>query len=283
MTALSLQAIEVRLRPDEAAVAGLDLDVEPGELFVLLGPSGCGKTTTLRVIAGLTTPTSGDVLFGGSSVLAVPPEKRRAAMVFQDHALLPFRTVADNVAFGLKIRKVPPTERAERVAVALDWVQLPGFGDRWPAELSGGERQRVALARALVVEPELLLLDEPLSDLDRNLRLDLGHMIGDLQRRLGITTIMVTHDQGEAVTMADRMGIMFNGRLRQVGTPAEVEANPVDDDVARFFGRSEPPTAPVHAPAESALPSPPPPLPPPSSTPRQPPTPPSSSSSGGIR
>ncbi|MGI9596489.1 MAG: ABC transporter ATP-binding protein [Acidimicrobiales bacterium] len=236
MTALTLRAIELHHRLDNVAVDNVDLTVEPGELFVLLGPSGCGKTSTLRLIAGLSQPTAGDVLFDGASMSGVPPEQRQAAMVFQDHSLLPFRTVADNVGFGLRLRKVPKSERGPRVSKALASVQLAGFEHRWPAELSGGERQRVALARALAIEPRILLLDEPLANLDRNLRWELGGMICDLQRRIGITTVMVTHDQDEAATMADRIGVMIDGQLRQVGTPSELRADPVDADVARFLG-----------------------------------------------
>lgn len=232
-----MRSVEARYPPATVAVTGLDMVVRSGDLFVLLGPSGGGKTSTLRLIAGLLTPTSGDILFDDVSMLTTPPEKRGAAMVFQEHALLPFRTVAQNVGFGLKLRKLSRSDQKARTEAALEAVQLPGFGGRWPSELSGGQRQRVALARALAVEPRLLLLDEPLSKLDRNLRDDLGTMICDLQRRLSITTVMVTHDQDEAAAMADRVGIMIEGRLKQVGSPAEVWSNPINDAVALFVNR----------------------------------------------
>ena len=235
MTKLSLRAIEKVFARGVPALRGLDLDVEPGELMVLLGPSGCGKTTALRVIAGLDTPTAGDVRFDGESVLAVPPEKRGAVMVFQENALFPFKTVAENMAFGLRMRKVGPQDRQARVAQALESVQLAGYEDRWPDQLSGGQRQRVALARALVVRPRLLLLDEPLSSLEPELREDLGATIRRVQRDAGITTVFVTHDQREALAVADRIALMIDGRVRQVGYPNEFFRTPVDLEVARFF------------------------------------------------
>lgn len=251
MTALELRTIEVRYPPSTVAVSGVDLMVGAGQLCVLLGPSGCGKTSTLRAIAGLVELSGGDVLFDGVSMRSTPPEKRGAVMVFQENALLPFRTAAANIEFGLKLKKLNKAERAERTAIALDAVQLSDLADRWPAELSSGQRQRVALARALAVEPRLLLLDEPLSSLDQNLRDDLGRTIRQLQRRAGITTVMVTHDQSEAVAMADTIGVMIDGRLRQVGRPAEVMANPVDAEVARFLGRRSP-APPISGPTEAS-------------------------------
>ncbi|MGH1492904.1 MAG: ABC transporter ATP-binding protein [Acidimicrobiales bacterium] len=236
MTTLVMEGVHAGYEPTAAVVSDLTLTVASGERLVLLGPSGCGKTSTLRIIAGLLAPRSGDVRFDGQSVLAVPPEARGVAMVFQEPALIPFRSVAENVEYGLKLRKVNKAKRRTLVAEALDAVQLSNFTNRWPAELSGGQRQRVAIARALIVEPRLLLLDEPLSSLDPNLREDLGQMICDLQRRMGITTVMVTHDRAEADVVADRIGVMIDGHLRQVGRPAEIRNHPADDEVARFLG-----------------------------------------------
>ncbi|MFQ5855003.1 MAG: ABC transporter ATP-binding protein [Anaerolineae bacterium] len=215
---------------------GLSLAVQSGELLALLGPSGCGKTTTLRLIAGLLQPTSGDIGFDGRSVLRLPPEKRGAVMVFQQHLLFPFMSVVGNVAFGLKMRRVAREEIRRRVAEALEMVKLAGFEDRWPDELSGGQRQRVALARALVVRPRLLLLDEPLSNLDPELREELRAEIVDLQQHVGITTVFVTHDQSEAVTVADRIALMLDGTIAQVGAPRDFYERPADARVARFFG-----------------------------------------------
>lgn len=204
--------------------------------MVLLGPSGCGKTTTLRLVAGLLTPTRGDILFDGQSILPVPPEKRGAVMVFQKDALFSFMSVAENVAFGLKMQKLERAEIEEKVAAALAAVQLPNYQERRPDQLSSGQRQRVALARALVIQPRLLLLDEPLSNLDRELRQDLRQIIRSLQQEAGITMLFVTHDQAEAVVLADRIGLLIDGRLRQVGSPRDFYEQPVDAQVARFFG-----------------------------------------------
>jgi ABC-type Fe3+/spermidine/putrescine transport system ATPase subunit len=222
----------------------VSLTVAAGELLALLGPSGCGKTTTLRLIAGLLDPTSGDMAFDGQSVLRLPPEKRGAVMVFQQHLLFPFMTVADNIAFGLKMHRVGRAEMRRRVAEALEMVRLPGFEDRWPDELSGGQRQRVALARAVAVEPRVLLLDEPLSNLDAELREELRTEIVRLQQRLGITTIFVTHDQSEAVAVADHIALMLDGSIIQVGVPRDFYERPANVRVARFFGGVN--TFPVH-------------------------------------
>ena len=235
---LTLRNLGKEYLPGHTAVSGLNLRINEGELMVLLGPSGCGKTTTLRLIAGLLQPSGGDVLFGGVSVLDVPPEKRGAVMVFQEHTLFPFMSVGDNVAYGLKMRKFGPKEIREKVAHALTAVQLPGYEDRRPDSLSSGQRQRVALARALVVRPRLLLLDEPLSNLDPGLREELRQVVRTLQQQEGITTLFVTHDQAEAVAIADRIGVMMDGRLKQVGQPREFFENPVDAQIARFFGSS---------------------------------------------
>jgi ABC-type Fe3+/spermidine/putrescine transport system ATPase subunit len=190
----------------------------------------------LRLVAGLLTPTGGDLLFDGRSVLKTPPEKRGAVMVFQQHMLFPFMSVGDNIAFGLKIKNRSQKEIRETVAQVLEAVQLPGFERRWPDELSGGQRQRVALARALAVKPRLLLLDEPLSNLEPGLREELREMIRQLQRQAGITTLFVTHDQMEAVAVADRIALLFDGRLHQIGRPRDFYEGPVNEQVARFFG-----------------------------------------------
>ncbi len=236
MTELTIRKLSMEYEPGVTAVKGLDLTVSDGELMVLLGPSGCGKTTTLRIVAGLLRPTAGDVLFDGQSVIDLPPEERGAVMVFQEHALFPFMSVGDNVAYGLNMRGVSKMDIRRRVARALAAVQLDGSEDRWPEQLSGGQKQRVALARALVVRPRLLLLDEPLSNLDRSLREDLRYMVRSLQQEAGISTLFVTHDQAEAVAIADRIALMIDGELRQVGSPADFYESPADIDVARFFG-----------------------------------------------
>ena len=236
MTTLTLRNLSREYEGGVAAVSDLNLTVSEGELMVLLGPSGCGKTTTLRLISGLDQPTKGDVLFDGRSVLGVPAEQRGAVMVFQEHALFPFMRVGDNVSYGLKMRKVKPAAMRRKVAEALTAVQLSGYEDRWPDSLSGGQKQRVALARALVVRPRLLLLDEPLSNLDRSLREDLRQMVRNLQEMAGITTLFVTHDQAEATAIADRIGVMMDGCLRQVGQPREFYEKPADSQIARFFG-----------------------------------------------
>ncbi len=236
MTKLELRNLEMEYPSSGRAIDGLDLTVDAGERLVLLGPSGCGKTTTLRLIAGLLRPTGGDVLFDERSVLGVPAERRGAVMVFQDHALFPFKTVAENVAFGLKLRRVKGADRRERVAEALSIVRLSGYEDRWPDELSGGQRQRIALARALVVRPRLLLLDEPLTSLEPSLRAELRETICRVQRAVSITTVFVTHDQAEALAVADRLALLIDGRLRQLGAPSEFLQNPADADVAEFFG-----------------------------------------------
>ena len=238
MTTLALEKLEMTYGNGARAVAGLDLTVAHGELMVLLGPSGSGKTTTLRLIAGLIRPAAGDVLFDGQTMLDVPPERRGVVMVFQQNTLFPFRTVGENIEFGLRMRKTDRQDRRTRVGDALAAVQLSGFEDRWPDELSGGQKQRVALARALVVRPELLLLDEPLSSLEPALRAEMRDTITHLQREIGITTVLVTHDQLEAVAMADRIALMIDGRIRQVGSPLEFFERPADADVARFFAGS---------------------------------------------
>jgi len=214
----------------------LSLEIPSGELTALLGPSGCGKTTTMKMIAGLLEPTSGDVAFDGRSILRDKPENRGVVMVFQNYLLFPYMSVADNIGFGLKMRRVPKQEILARVAEMLELVKLPDLGKRRPGELSGGQQQRVALARALIVRPQVLLLDEPLSNLDAHLRLEMRDLIRSLQREMGITTIFVTHDQEEAVVLADRVALILDGRLRQYNAPDVFYRRPADEAVARFFG-----------------------------------------------
>jgi len=205
-------------------------------LVALLGPSGCGKTTTLRAVAGLIDPSAGDVLFDGRSVLALPPERRPVAMVFQAPLLFPHMSVGENVAFGPRMRRVGRSRRRRLAEQALDRVQLGGYADRRPGELSGGQEQRVALARALVVQPSVLLLDEPFSALDALLRAEMRELVLDLHRDLGVTTLFVTHDQEEAVVLADRIALVLDGRLQQYAEPQQFYAAPASLAVARFFG-----------------------------------------------
>ena len=219
------------------AVAGVDLEVREGEFLTLLGPSGCGKTTTLGLIAGFFAPSAGEIFLKGRPVAGLPSFKRDIGVVFQDYALFPHMTAGQNVAFGLKMRKTAPDEIGQRVKEALDLVQLRGLAERRPLELSGGQRQRVALARALVIRPAVLLLDEPLSNLDLKLREEMRVEIAGIQRRLGITTVFVTHDQGEALVMSDRIAVMNAGRIEQIGRPAEIYEKPASRFVAEFIGR----------------------------------------------
>ncbi len=205
-------------------------------MTAVLGPSGCGKTTLLKIIGGLVPLSSGDVTFDGRSILRDKPEDRGVVMVFQSALLFPFMSVADNVGFGLRMRKMSKQQIAGRVAQMLDLVKLPGLDARKPAELSGGQQQRVALARALIVEPKVLLLDEPLSNLDAHLRLEMRDLIRGLQRQLGITTVIVTHDQEEAVALADHIALIVEGRLLQHGPPDVFYKRPMNEKVARFFG-----------------------------------------------
>jgi iron(III) transport system ATP-binding protein len=224
------------------AVAGLDLTVRPGELVALLGPSGCGKTTTLRLVAGFLAPDGGEIRVGdrvlSSPTLVIPPERRRMAMIFQSYALWPHMTVAQNVAYGLRFAGVPRPERERRVEVMLQVVQLGGYGARYPGELSGGQQQRVAVARALVVEPEILLLDEPLSNLDASLREEMRFEIRRLHEQFGITTLYVTHDQAEAMVISDRVAVLREGRVVQAGAPRELFEQPRTRFVAEFIGKT---------------------------------------------
>src|ERR687887_269236 len=220
------------------AVDGIDLDIADGEFFAVLGPSGSGKTTVLRMIAGFEAPTAGTVELGGVDATRVPPFRRDVNTVFQDYALFPHMTVAQNVGYSLKVRRVPRAERARRVAEALELVRLPDLGSRKPAELSGGQRQRIALARALVNRPRVLLLDEPLGALDLKLREQMQVELKAIQRDVGITFIFVTHDQDEALTLSDRLAVFNGGRVEQIGSPAEVYENPATAFVAGFVGTS---------------------------------------------
>ncbi len=218
------------------AVAGIDLEVRPGEFLALLGPSGCGKTTTLRVIAGFEEPTEGEVLIGGRSVLGDPPHKREVNTLFQHYALFPHLSVADNVAYGLKQRKVSRGERLRTAAEALELVHMAGFEQRRPAELSGGQQQRVALARAIVMEPRVLLLDEPLSALDRKLRKEMQIELKRIQEDIGMTFVIVTHDQEEAMALADRVAVMNRGSIEQLDQPHTIYDRPDSAFVAGFIG-----------------------------------------------
>jgi spermidine/putrescine transport system ATP-binding protein len=222
----------------DIAVDDIDLDIASGEFFSLLGPSGCGKTTTLRMVAGFEQPTSGQILLDGADVSRVPPDKRNVNTVFQSYALFPFLSVRDNVAFGLRYRKLSKQDVTRKVGEALDLVEMGGFTKRRPSELSGGQQQRVALARALVLNPAVLLLDEPLGALDAKLRRSLKVELKALQERVGITFLYVTHDQEEALTMSDRLAVMCDGKLAQVGSPHEVYDEPASAYVADFLGVS---------------------------------------------
>jgi len=228
---------------DVAAVEGLSLDVKPGELVSLLGPSGCGKTTTLRLVAGFLQPEIGEIWVGerclSSPTSVVPPERRRMAMIFQSYALWPHMTVAQNVAYGLRFKSaVSKGDRDRRVAEMLRIVQLAGLESRYPGELSGGQQQRVAVARALIVEPEILLLDEPLSNLDANLREEMRFEIRRLHESFGITTLYVTHDQAEAMVISDRVAVLHRGRVVQIGTAEDLFRRPRTRFVAEFIGRT---------------------------------------------
>ncbi len=223
---------------DTVAVDDVSLQVEGGEFFSLLGPSGCGKTTTLRIIGGFVYPTTGEVHINGEVMAETPPYRRPVNTVFQNYALFPHKTVAQNIAFGLQMQKVSKSEIANAIERSLDLIQLPGYEDRKPNELSGGERQRVALARALINEPTILLLDEPLSALDLKLRKQMQLELKALQRKVGITFVYVTHDQGEALALSDRIAVMSEGKVLQVGMPSEIYDSPQSRFVADFIGTS---------------------------------------------
>ncbi len=220
------------------AVNKVNVEFEEGSFTTLLGPSGCGKTTILRMVAGLEAPTNGDIIIGGARVNEVPIHKRNLGLVFQNYALFPHRTIGENIAFGLKYRGVSKTDAAAKVKVALDVVRLPGVEDRYPTQLSGGQQQRIALARAIVIEPDVLLLDEPLSALDANLREEMRVELKAIQHRIGVTSIFVTHDQSEALAMSDKIIVMSAGEVQQVGAPEDVYNNPASEFVANFLGAS---------------------------------------------
>jgi spermidine/putrescine transport system ATP-binding protein len=233
-----IELVALTKRFAEVAVDEIDLQIASGEFFSLLGPSGCGKTTTLRLIAGFEQPTAGRILLDEVDVSGVPPHKRNVNTVFQSYALFPFLTVFDNVAFGLRNRKLPSAELSRQVEAALELVKLSSYGKRRPGQLSGGQQQRVALARALVLQPSVLLLDEPLGALDAKLRRSLKVELKALQEQVGITFLYVTHDQEEALTMSDRLAVMRDGKIVQIGAPSEVYEEPADTYVADFLGVS---------------------------------------------
>jgi spermidine/putrescine ABC transporter ATP-binding subunit len=222
----------------QSVVGPLSFSVAAGEFVSLLGPSGCGKTTTLRCIAGFETPTEGSILLNGASIERQPPNRRNIGLVFQNYALFPHLTIFENVAFGLRLRRVGEVELKKRVGHALELVGLPDLAARYPRQLSGGQQQRIAIARSVVLEPPILLFDEPLSNLDLKLRLAMRKELRELQRRLGKTAVYVTHDQGEALALSDRIVVMSNGRIEQIGSPREIYERPANAFVADFIGSS---------------------------------------------
>lgn len=236
MSRVELRDVRVRFG-DVEVLKGVSLDIAPSEFVAILGPSGCGKTTLLRAIAGF-AEHEGDLRVDGRSFKGVPAHRRDMGLVFQDYALFPHKSVAENIAFGLRLRRRGKAEVARRVGDLLRLLQLEGFGERYPSQLSGGQRQRVALARALAIDPKMLLLDEPLSALDKKLREDMQIELRQIQRRVGITSLFVTHDQEEALALADRVIVMNNGQIRQAGAPEEIYRRPADRFVATFIGRS---------------------------------------------
>jgi putative spermidine/putrescine transport system ATP-binding protein len=236
MAYLEINNVNKSFSKDTFAVENFNLQVDAGELVSFLGPSGCGKTTTLRMVAGFETPTTGQIVINGKEVTNVPPNQRNVGMVFQAYALFPNMTVAQNIGFGMKIAKKPKDQIMKRVAEMLKLIHMEGFGDRYPFQLSGGQQQRVALARALALSPSILLLDEPLSALDAKIRVSLRSEIRSIQQQLGITTIYVTHDQEEALSISDRVVVMYQGRMEQVGPPFEIYNFPQTEFVAQFVG-----------------------------------------------
>src|ERR1700742_2157260 len=238
MTAIRLEQVTKHYK-ETVALSAIDLAIQDGELFFLLGPSGCGKSTLLRLLAGLQTPTHGRIFFDGRDVTAVPTQERNAVMCFQGYALWPHMTVREHIRFGLSVRKMPLPQQEQRIEEMLALIQMEGaLGARKPSQLSGGQQQRVALARALAVEPRCLLLDEPLSNLDTNLRNEMRREIQRICKQMGITTIYVTHDQKEALSSADRIAVLQEGKLMQVGTPVELYQSPATAFVADFIGRT---------------------------------------------
>lgn len=237
MSDVKLEKVE-KAYGNHVALHGIDLHVQPGEFVTLLGPSGCGKTTCLRLMAGFITPTRGRITMGGRDVTGLPPHRRNTGMVFQSYALFPHRTVGENVAFGLEVRRLSRAERDARVADALRLVRLEHLADKYPGQLSGGQKQRVALARAVVIKPDVLLLDEPLAALDLKLREELQVEIKRVQSAINITTVFVTHDQGEALSMSDRIAVMRDAAIVQIGAPDELYERPNSRYVANFVGRT---------------------------------------------
>ena len=236
MSSITMNGLTKVYPGDVKALDALDLAIEDGEFFALLGPSGCGKTTLLRTIAGLENATGGSVAIGGRDVTALPPGERDVAMVFQDYALFPHMTVTENIAYPLRLRRVDKRERAEKARRTARALGLGELGERRPAQLSGGQQQRVALARAMAYQPQAFLFDEPLSNLDARMRIEARTFLKKLQHELGITTVFVTHDQAEALAMADRIAVMDDGRVQQVGTPTDIFRRPVNTFVASFIG-----------------------------------------------
>ena len=234
-TAVTLDRVTKRFG-ELTAIDQISLAVRRGELMTLLGPSGCGKTTLLNLVAGFLLPESGEIAIDGRQVTNIPTYRREIGIMFQNYALFPHMNVAENVGYGLRMRRLPKPEIARRVADALALVKLEGVNDRKPRQLSGGQQQRVALARALIIRPKVLLLDEPFSALDRNLRAAMQVELKDIQRKLGVTTIFVTHDQGEALSLSDRIAVIAEGRIRQLGAPGEIYRRPADRFVASFIG-----------------------------------------------
>src|SRR5215510_632214 len=234
---LEVRELTKRYSP-QVSVGPISFEVQEGEFFSLLGPSGCGKTTTLRCIAGFETLTEGSILLNGLPIEGQPPNRRNIGLVFQSYALFPHLTIFENVAFGLRLRRVGDAELKQRVGHALDLVGLPDLAGRFPRQLSGGQQQRIAIARCVVLEPRILLFDEPLSNLDLKLRLTMRRELRELQRRLGKTAIYVTHDQGEALALSDRIVVMSNGRIEQIGSPREIYERPANTFVADFIGGS---------------------------------------------
>ncbi|KJF65746.1 ABC transporter ATP-binding protein [Rhizobium nepotum] len=238
MSKLSIRGLSKTYAGNVQAVRKVDLEVESGEFISLLGSSGCGKTTTLQMVAGFVSPTAGAVILDGEDISQAVPEKRDMGVVFQSYALFPHMTVAQNIAFGLEMRKIKRPQLQERVSEALAMVRLSGLENRYPNELSGGQRQRVAIARVLAIRPRVLLLDEPMSNLDAKLRGEMHVELRALQRRLGITTILVTHDQVEAMTMSDRIAVMANGVIAELGKPQDVYDHPRSEFAFKFLGQA---------------------------------------------